>query len=185
MASLRQSRFYALARRLSLRRIVRYLGLWARYFWRRALSILSPASAGDKGHAAAAEAASVAGADMATANRMAVASWYPLDLANGRLHRALLASAAQARPELGITPSVIEAVLRLKRADDLSASVNQLVGAGEVFGTINTALYILLLKRLPDASELPMVTSRHPRHALIAIQSGDEYRRAGRRTLAG
>ena len=94
MASLRQSRFYALARRLSLGRIVRYLDLWARYFWRRALSILNPASAGDEGHAAAAEAASVAGADMATANRMAVASWFPLDLANARLHRALLASAA-------------------------------------------------------------------------------------------
>ena len=76
-------------------------------------------------------------------------------------------------------------MLRLKRADDLSACVDQLVGAGEAFGTINTALYILLLRRLPDASELAMIASRHPRHALIAIQSGDEYRRAGRRTLAG
>jgi hypothetical protein len=86
MAPLRQSRFYVLARHLSLGRIVRYLGLWARYFWRRVWSILNPASAGDEG------------------------------------------------------PSVIEAVLRLKRADDLSASVDQLVSAGEVFGTLNTAL---------------------------------------------
>ena len=71
MASLRQSRFYALARRLSLGRIVRYLGLWARYLWRRALSILNPASAGNEGHAAAAEADVVAGTDIEAAYRAA------------------------------------------------------------------------------------------------------------------
>ena len=29
-----------------------------------------------------------------------------------------------------------------------------------------------------------MIASRHPRHALIAILSGDEYRKQGRRALA-
>jgi hypothetical protein len=114
-------------------------------------------------------------------HRATVGSWLPLDLANVRLHRALLASAAQARPELGITPAVVG----LKTADDLTGSVDRLVGTGEAFGTINAALYILLLRRLPDAAELPMINSRHPRHALIAIRSGDQYRKQGRRTVAG
>ena len=51
--------------------------------------------------------------------------------------------------------------------------------------TINTALYMLLLRRLPAPSEMPMIATRHPRHALIAIQSGDEFRKQGRRTEAG
>ena len=51
--------------------------------------------------------------------------------------------------------------------------------------TINTALYMLLLRRLPAPSEMPMIAARHPRHALIAIQSGDEFRKQGRRTEAG
>jgi hypothetical protein len=29
-----------------------------------------------------------------------------------------------------------------------------------------------------------MIVSRHPRHALIAILSGDEYRKPGHRALA-
>jgi hypothetical protein len=48
--------------------------------------------------------------------------------------------------------------------------------------TINTALYMFLLRRLPASSEMPMIATRHPRHALIAIQSGDEFRKQGRRT---
>jgi hypothetical protein len=35
------------------------------------------------------------------------------------------------------------------------------------------------------SSELAMIASRHPRQALIAILSGDEYRQRGRRALAG
>jgi hypothetical protein len=51
--------------------------------------------------------------------------------------------------------------------------------------TINTALYMLLLRRLPAPSEMPVIAARHPRHALIAIQSGDEFRKQSRRTEAG
>jgi hypothetical protein len=174
-----------LARRLQVGRIARYLDLWARYLWRRTSSAVRPGPTRGDGEAAAAEAALIAGADMGTAYRATISSWLPLELANARLHRALLASAAQARPELGITPSMVDAVVRLKTADDLTGSVDRLVGTGEAFGTVNTALYILLLRRLPDASELPMINSRHPRHALIAIRSGDEYRKQGRRTVAG
>ena len=177
-------RLLGLARRLQVGRILRYLDLWARYLWRRASSALRSGPARGDGKTAA-EAALIAGADMGTAYRATVGSWLPLDLANVRLHRALLASAAQARPELGITPAVVDAVVGLKTADDLTGSVDRLVGTGEAFGTINAALYILLLRRLPDASELPMINSRHPRHALIAIRSGDEYRKQGRRTVAG
>lgn len=55
-----------------------------------------------------------------------------------------------------------------------------MVEQGTVPPTVNAALYILLLKRLPAPSELLMIASRHLRHALIAIQSGDEYRKQGR-----
>jgi hypothetical protein len=41
---------------------------------------------------------------------------------------------------------------------------------------------MLLLRRLPAPSEMPMIATRHPRHALIAIQSGDEFRKQGRRS---
>ena len=53
---------------------------------------------------------------------MVVASWFPLDLANARLHRALLASVADARPDLGVTPEILDCVESLKSADDLTAS---------------------------------------------------------------
>jgi hypothetical protein len=183
MASLRQSQLCALARRPSLGRIAHYLALWARYFWRRALSILNPASAGDERHATAAEAALVARADLGPAYRAAVSSWFLLDLANTRLTQELLASAAEAGPGLGITETIIDVTLLLKQADDLGALVDHLAAEGVPFGAINTALYLVLLRRLPAASERAMIASRQPRHALIAIQSGDEYRRAGRRTV--
>jgi hypothetical protein len=54
----------------------------------------------------------------------------------------------------------------------------------DLANTANTALYVLLLRRLPATSELAMIASRHPRHALIA-QSGDEYRKKGRRARLG
>ncbi len=176
-------RLFGLAGRLSLGRILRYLALWARYLWRRGLSAVSPAGGRDEGHAQAAEAALVAGAGLGSAYRVAVGSWFPLDLDNARLHQALLAGVAEARPELGLTQAVIDATLRVKQAGDLGALVDRLTEEGVPSGTINTALYLVLLRRLPDASELPMIAARHPRHALIAIQSGDEYRRAGRRTV--
>ena len=122
---------------------------------------------------------------MATAKRMTVASWFSLDLANARLHRALLASVANARPDLGVTPEILDCVEGLKAADDLTATVDAMAEQGEPPQTINTALYMLLLRRLPAPPEMPVIASRHPRHALIAIQSGDEFRKQGRRTESG
>jgi hypothetical protein len=101
---------------------------------------------------------------------MAVASWFPLDLAN-----------VEARPDLGVTPEILNYLFRLKRADDLIAGVDALVERGVGAQTANTALYALLLRRLPAPSELAMIVSRHPHHAMIAILSGDEYRKQGRR----
>ena len=51
-------------------------------------------------------AATLAGAEFATAKRLAVSSWFPLDLPNARLHAAILESVAVARPELGLTPEI-------------------------------------------------------------------------------
>jgi hypothetical protein len=186
MGSTMRARLYRLAKRLSIGRLLRYLDLWARYLWRRSLSGLGSSSRRSaRGTDAEAQAAALAHADMATAKRMAVASWFPLDLANARLHRAVLASAAEARPDLGIGPAILDCLAQLKSADDLSACVDEQVAAGQAAQTLNTALYILLLRRLPDRSELPMIVSRHPRHALIAIKCGDEYRKQGRRALTG
>ncbi len=185
MWSLMRGRLYRLARRLSLGRLLRYLDLWARYLWRRSLSRLGGSGRSARGSDTEEQAAALAHADMATAKRMAMASWFPLDLANARLHRALLTSAAEARPDLGITPGILDCLARLKGASDLSASVDVEVDGGQATETLNTALYVLLLRRLPDRSELAMIQSRHPRHALIAIKSGDKYRRQGRRTLTG
>ena len=116
---------------------------------------------------------------------MTVASWFPLDLANARLHRALLASVAGARADLGLTPEILDCIVSLKSADDLAACIEGMVEQGRSPQTVNTALYVLLLRRLPASSELAMIASRHPRHALIAIQSGDEYRKQGRRARVG
>jgi hypothetical protein len=115
---------------------------------------------------------------------MAVASWFPLDLANARLHRALLASIAAARADLGVTPEILDCIESLKAGDDLTAAVDAMAERGVSPQTVNTALYMLLLRRLPAPSEMLMIVSRHPRHALIAIQSGDEFRKQGRRTEA-
>jgi hypothetical protein len=186
MASAIRGRLYRLAKRLSLGRLLRYLDLWARYLWRRSLSWLGSRSGRPaRGNNTEAQAAALAQADMVSAKRMAVASWFPLDLANARLHRALLASAAEARPDLGITPDILDCLARLKGASDLSACVDAQVAGGQATEILNTTLYILLLRRLPDQSELAMIRSRHPRHALIAIKSGDEYRRQGHRSLTG
>ena len=81
MWSLMRGRLYRLARRLSLGAHIRYLDLWVCYLWRRSLSRLGGSALGG----AIPEQAAALGlhADMATAKRMAVASWFPLDLANG------------------------------------------------------------------------------------------------------
>jgi hypothetical protein len=182
METVRQGRLYRLAKRLSLGRLLRYGALWARYGVRRGQSAFFTRQAQAPGARVAAEAAALAGADHADAKCMVVASWFPLDLANARLHRALLASVAQARPDLGVTPEILDCIEGLKSADDLSANVDAMAEQGGSSQTINTALYMLLLRRLPAPSEMPMIATRHPRHALIAIQSGDEFRKQGRRS---
>ncbi len=48
------------------------------------------AAASAPGIGAETQEAALAKADMATAKRMVVASWFPVDLANERLHRAML-----------------------------------------------------------------------------------------------
>lgn len=180
-----QGKLHRLARRLSVGRVLRYLDLWARYLWRR----MQSAFANFRGQApdaeTASEAAALAVADVTTAKRIAVASWFPLDLANARLHRAMLAAVAEARADLGLTAEILDCVQRLKRGCDLSAAVEEAVASGDTPQAVNTALYVLLLRRLPAPSELTMIASRDPRHALIAIRSGDEYRKQGRRTLPG
>ena len=185
METVRQGRLYRLAKRLSLGRLLRYGALWARYGVRRGQSALLTRKAQAPGARVAAEAAALARADLSDAKRMVVASWFPLDLANARLHRALLASVARARADLGVTPEILDCVESLKAADDLTAASMPWPSRARAPQTINTALYMLLLRRLPAPSEMPMIASRHPRHALIAIQSGDEFRKQGRRTEVG
>jgi hypothetical protein len=182
METVRQGRLYRLAKRLSLGRLLRYGALWARYGVRRGQSAFFTRKAQAPGARVAAEAALLERADQAGAKRMVVASWFPLDLANARLHRALLASVAQARPDLGVTPEILDCIEGLKSADDLTATVDAMAEQGGSSQTINTALYMFLLRRLPAPSEMPMIATRHPRHALIAIQSGDEFRKQGRRS---
>jgi hypothetical protein len=181
----RQSGLYRLAKRLSLGRLARYVVLWARYLLRRGQSALSTKLRREPPSGIEAEAAALARADLATAKRMTVGSWFPLDLANARLHRALLASVAGARADLKLTPEILDCIVSLKSADDLAGCVEDMVEQGRPSQTVNTALYVLLLRRLPAPSELAMIASRHPRHALIAIQSGDEYRKQGRRAAVG
>ena len=185
METVRRGGLYRLAKRLLLGRLLRYGALWARYGVRRGQSAFFTRKAQAPEARVAAEAAALAQADQAGAKRMVVASWFPLDLANARLHRALLASVADARPDLGVTPEILDCVESLKSADDLTARVDAMVEQGGSSQTINTALYMLLLRRLPAPSEMPMIATRHPRHALIAIQSGDEFRKQGRRSEIG
>jgi hypothetical protein len=185
MEAPRQSGLYRLAKRLSLGRLARYFALWARYLLRRGQGALSTTLLREPPSGIDAQAAALAAADLATAKRMTVASWFPIDLVNARLHRALLASVAGARADLGLTPEILDCIASLKSADDLAARVEGMVEQGRSPQTVNTALYILLLRRLPAPSELAMIASRHPRHALIAIQSGDEYRKQGRRARVG
>jgi hypothetical protein len=184
METVRQGRLYRLAKRLSLGRLLRYGALWARYGVRRGQSAFFTRKAQAPGARVAAEAALLARADQAGAKRMVVASWFPLDLANAGLHRALLASVVKARPDLEVTPEILDCIESLKSAIDLTATVDAMAEQGGSSQTINTALYMLLLRRLPAPSEMPMIATRHPRHALIAIQSGDEFRKQGRRSEA-
>jgi hypothetical protein len=185
METVRQGRLYRLAKRLSPGWLLRYLALWTRYGLRRGQSALLARKAQAPGGRVAAEAAALVRADLGDAKRMVVASWFPLDLANARLHQALLASVANARSDLGVTPEILDCLEGLKVADDLTATVDAMAEQGGPPQTINTALYILLLRRLPTTSEMQMIAARHPRHALIAIQSGDEFRKQGRRTEVG
>jgi hypothetical protein len=106
-----------------------------------------------------------------------------LDLTNTRPHRAILTSVAEARPDLGLTPDILDCVDRLHSASDLTAIGDAEVARGVAAGTVNTALYMHLLRRLLAPSERAMIRSRHPRHALIAIRSGDEYCKQGRKAL--
>jgi hypothetical protein len=184
METIRQGRLYQLAKRLSLGRLLRYAALWASYGLRRGQSALLSRKAEAPGARAASQAAALARADWAGAKRMTVASWFPLDLANAKLHRALLASVAAARADLGVTPEILDCIESLKAGDDLTATVDAMAEQGLSPQTVNTALYMLLLRRLPAPSEMPMIAARHPRHALIAIQSGDEFRKQGCRTEA-
>ncbi len=179
-----QGSLYRLAKRLSIGRVLRYLDLWARYLWRRGQSRLDAYAGRLPSADLTAQAAAIAAADMTTAKRMTVASWFPVDLANARLHRALLASIAEARPDLSLSETKLNCIARLKHGSDLAVMVDELVAGGETAETVNTALYVLLLRRLPAPSELPMIGSRDPRHALIAIRSGDEYRKQGRKMLS-
>jgi hypothetical protein len=89
---------------------------------------------------------------------MTVASWFPLDLANARLHRALLTSVAGARADLGLTPEILHCIASLKSADDLATCVEAMVEQGRSPQTVNTALYVLLLRR--QAAEVTPVTGR-------------------------
>jgi hypothetical protein len=183
MAPPSEGRLYRLAKRLSLGRLLRYLALWARYGWRRGQSAVSIQLRKEPATEFAGQAAALGKADLVTAKRMTVASWFPIDLTNAGLHQALLASVAKARADLGLTPEILDCLASLKRSDDLAGCVDRMVQQGNPAQTVNTTLYVLLLRRLPASAELPMIASRHPRHALIAIQSGDEYRKQGRRIL--
>jgi hypothetical protein len=157
------SRLYGLAKRLSLGRILRYLDLWLRYFWRRSRSALKPSRVSSHGTGAEEQAAALAHANMASAMRIAVSSWFPLDLANKRLHRAMLLSVTETRADLGITPEIVDHLVLLKSADDLSARVDELAASGAAFSAINTALYMLLLRRLPAQTELSLRVTRGTR----------------------
>src|SRR5512145_3337762 len=128
METVRQGRLYRLAKRLSLGRLLRYGALWARYGVRRGQSAFFTRKALAPEARVAAEAAALAQAGQAGAKRMVVASWFPL--ANARLHRALLASVADARPDLGVTPEILDCVESLKSADDLTDSVDAMVEQG-------------------------------------------------------
>jgi hypothetical protein len=184
MGASMQYRLIRLAKRLSIGRVLRYLDLWARYLWRRGQGAFATRLGRAPGAQAEALTAALAKADPRAAKRIAVASWFPLDLTNARLHRTMLAAVAEARPELGITPDILDCVARLDSASDLTSIVDAEVAQGVAAGTVNTALYIHLLRRLPAPAERAMIQSRHPSHALIAIRSGDEYRKQGRKTLA-
>ena len=184
METIRQGRLYRLAKRLSLGRLLRYGVLWARYGLRRGQSALFTRKAEAPGARADSMAAALAQADWPNAKRAVVASWIPLDLANARLHRALLESIAAARADLGLAPEILDCLEKLKTGGDLTATVDAMAEEGLAPHTVNTALYLLLLRRFPAPSEMSMITARHPRHALIAIRSGDEFDRQGRRTEA-
>src|SRR5688572_13562602 len=88
-------------KRLAIDRLVRYLQLWTHYLWRRLSAVTYRKNPGIT-------AADIAGADQLTAQRVAVQSWFPLDLVNANLHLAILKSVAEARPDLGITSEVLE-----------------------------------------------------------------------------
>ena len=119
MEAAKPSALYRLAKRLSLGRLPRYFALWVRYLLRRGQSALSTKLLREPPSGIEAQAAALAGADLASAKRMTVVSWIPLDLANARLHRALLASVAGARADLGLTPEILDFIVSLKSADDL------------------------------------------------------------------
>jgi hypothetical protein len=172
------NRIVALVRRLSIGRILRYADLWVRYVFRRGASALRATSDGAKDENTIPAALH---ADFTEGKRLTVCSWFPIDEANSGLHQAILAGVAGARAELGLSPDIIERVMRLKGSSDLAAAVDAEVAQGAAAESVNTALYILLLRRLPAPSEQAMIASRHPRTALIAIRSGDEYRKQGRR----
>jgi len=130
MEAAKPSALYRLAKRLSLGRLPRYFALWVRYLLRRGQSALSTKLLREPPSCIEAQAAALAGADLASAKRMTVVSWIPLDLANARLHRALLASVANARPDLGITPEILDCVEGLKAVGDLTAAVDAMAEQG-------------------------------------------------------
>ena len=132
--------------------MLRYGALWARYYWRRIESAAPSHARGEDGSGNGDGVDSILGAAPEDAKRLAVASWFPLDLTNTSLHLAILSSIADARAELGLRPAVLACLARMKAAPDLTHCVDKLSADGETPETINTALYLLLLRRLPAPS---------------------------------
>ena len=88
METVGQGRLYRLAKRLSIERLLRYLALWARYVW-RGQNALVTCLRREPATDIAGPAAALGRANLATAKRMAVASWFPRDLANAGLQGAI------------------------------------------------------------------------------------------------
>ena len=177
-----QNPLLTLARRLRLGRLLRYLDLWARYLWRRGVSALRPAAATGEG----AQRVMRRGSPLPARRRPIAPRSAPGFPSISPMPGSRDGSSPpwpKPGPRSASTGRRSTSPCSSARPSDLAGLVDRLAAAGTPFATLNTALYLVLLRRLPAAAEGAMIASRHPRHALIAIQSGDEFARAGRRTL--